>query len=173
DDRQFRRRLLQCCDGRTARCQNGIRHERDQFRCMLAHSVRKTRAPSDVNSCVSAVGPSYSTELRSERCKATLCLRIVCGQIHEHTDAPHPLGLLRAPRDRPRHGRAAEQRDELAASHSITSSAWASNVGDIVRPSAWAVFVFNTTWNFVGCSTGRVAGFAPLMILSTYGAARS
>ena len=26
---------------------------------------------------------------------------------------------------------------------------------------------FNTTWNFVGCSTGRLAGFAPLMILST------
>ena len=74
---------------------------------------------------------------------------------------------------RPARCRAAEHGDERATLHSITSSALASNVGDIVRPSAWAVFVFNTTWNFVGCSTGRMAGFAPLMILSTYGAARS
>ena len=33
----------------------------------------------------------------------------------EHADAPHPLGLLRARRERPRRRRAAEQRDELAA----------------------------------------------------------
>jgi hypothetical protein len=44
--------------------------------------------------------------------------------------------LLRARRQRPR-GRAAEQRDELAASHSITSSARASRVGGTMRPSAF------------------------------------
>jgi hypothetical protein len=54
--------------------------------------------------------------------------------------------------------RAAEQRDELAPFHSITSSALASDVGETVRPSAHAVFIFNTTWNFVGCSTGRLEG---------------
>ena len=32
----------------------------------------------------------------------------------ENADAPHPLGLLRARRERPRRRRAAEQRDELA-----------------------------------------------------------
>src|SRR5215831_10396587 len=37
--------------------------------------------------------------------------------------------LLRPRRERPRSGRAAEQRDELAAPHSITSSARASSVG--------------------------------------------
>src|SRR6516225_372018 len=37
-------------------------------------------------------------------------------------------------------GRAAEQRDELAARHSITSSARASSVGGTSRPSARAVF---------------------------------
>src|SRR5262249_12077623 len=36
--------------------------------------------------------------------------------------------------------RAAEQRDELAAFHSITSSARASSVGGPVRPSVLAVF---------------------------------
>ena len=41
--------------------------------------------------------------------------------------------LLRARRERPRRRRAAEQRDELAAVHSITSSARASSVGGIVE----------------------------------------
>src|SRR5262249_5345754 len=50
----------------------------------------------------------------------------VGGNGHEHTDAPHSLALLRAQRERPRR-RTTEQRDELAASHSITSSARASN----------------------------------------------
>jgi hypothetical protein len=49
-----------------------------------------------------------------------------CDLGDEHADAPHPLTLLRAPRKRPRGRRAAEQSDELAASHSITSSARAS-----------------------------------------------
>jgi hypothetical protein len=36
---------------------------------------------------------------------------------HQHADAPHALGLLRARRERPR-GRAPEQRDEVAPFHS-------------------------------------------------------
>jgi hypothetical protein len=39
-----------------------------------------------------------------------------------HADAPHPSGLLRARRERPR-SRAAEQSDELAASH-MPSKPW-------------------------------------------------
>jgi hypothetical protein len=39
-------------------------------------------------------------------------------------------------------------------------------------PSALAVLMFTTNSNFVGCSTGRSPGFAPLSILSTYQAAR-
>ena len=54
-----------------------------------------------------------------------------------------------------------------AVPYSITSSVWASNVGEIVRPSAFAVFILISTGNLVGCSTGRSAGLAPLRILST------
>jgi hypothetical protein len=55
---------------------------------------------------------------------AGLAYRIVRGRGVEHADAPHPLWLLRTRRQRPRHCRAAEQCDELAAlHHSITSSA--------------------------------------------------
>jgi hypothetical protein len=56
--------------------------------------------------------------------------------------------------------------------YSITSSARASNVGGTVRPSALAVLRLMTSWNLVGCSTGRSAGLAPLRILSTKTAVR-
>src|SRR5262249_14079792 len=46
--------------------------------------------------------------------------------------------LLRPRREWPRGRRAAEQRDEFAPVHSITSSARASSVGDKSRPSALA-----------------------------------
>jgi hypothetical protein len=44
--------------------------------------------------------------------------------------------LLCARRKRPRYGRAADKRDELAAFHSIISSARARSEGGISRPSA-------------------------------------
>ena len=51
-----------------------------------------------------------------ERLGAELFFRIVLGLEHQHADAPHPLPLLRARRERPRHRRAAEKRDELTPS---------------------------------------------------------
>src|SRR5262249_8840324 len=81
--------------------------------------------------------------------------------------------LLRARRERPRDRRAAEQRDERAASaHSITSAAIASSLSGTFKPSALAVRRLITNSNRVGCSTGRSAGFAPLKILCTSVAAR-
>src|SRR5262249_32170026 len=71
--------------------------------------------------------------------------------------------LLRARRERPRR-RAAEQRDERATLHSITSSARASNCGGTGRPSARAVCRLMTNSNLVDWMTGRSAGFAPLRI---------
>src|SRR5215510_12578325 len=50
--------------------------------------------------------------------------------------------------------------------HSITSSARASNLSGILRPSALAVFALITSSNFVGCSTGKSPALAPLIILS-------
>src|SRR6266567_8216540 len=91
--------------------------------------------------------------------------------MHEHADAPHSLGLLRARRERPCNGRAAEQRDELAAPHSITSSARASSDVGRSRPIALAVLRLITSSYFVGACTGRSAGFSPLRMRSTYWAA--
>src|SRR5712691_9665331 len=62
-----------------------------------------------------------------------------------------------------KHGeRAAEQSDELAPSHSITSSAVASSVGGTVRPSILAVWWLMIRSNFDACTTGRSVGFSPL-----------
>src|SRR5262249_6272913 len=76
-------------------------------------------------------------------------------------DAINPSGFLRARRERPRR-RAAEQCDEVAASHSITSSAMASSVIGKLRPSALAVLRLIANSTFTACWTGSPAGFSPL-----------
>jgi len=48
--------------------------------------------------------------------------------------------------------------------YSITSSVRVTSVGGSVIPSAFAVFKLMTSSNFVGCCTGRSAGFSPLRI---------
>src|SRR5215471_3519370 len=79
--------------------------------------------------------------------------------------------LLRERRERPR-SRAAEQRDELASFHSMTSSARASTLSGNARPSVLAVLTLIVSSYLIGCCTGNSATFAPLRIRSTYDAAR-
>src|SRR6516225_8816170 len=94
---------------------------------------------------------------------------------HDHVDRPVRKVGLRMPRACDQHPSArpaAEQRDELAPSHSITSSARSRNGSGIVSPSAFAVVRLMMRSNFVGCSTGMSLGFVPRRILSTNSAAR-
>src|SRR5262249_37805089 len=97
---------------------------------------------------------------------APLNFGIVGGKRREHPHAPHTLGLLRGRRERSRR-RAADERDELSPPHSITSSARASRVGGISRPSALAVLRLITSSYLVEYCTGRSAGFAPFNMRST------
>src|SRR6516162_3783382 len=85
----------------------------------------------------------------------------------QHANSSHALGLLRACRARPRGRRTAEQRDELAALHSITSSAATSRPGGTVRPSAFAVLMLRAVTNLVAACTGRSVGLAPRRMRST------
>ena len=65
--------------------------------------------------------------------------------------------------------------DELPAvndPHSITSSARSSTDVGSSTPIAFAVLRLTTSSNFVGCSTGRSAGLAPLRILAANSATR-
>src|SRR5262249_37014436 len=83
----------------------------------------------------------------------------------EITDHRH-CRLLRARRERPRR-RAAQDRDELAAPHSMTLSARSSMDSEIGSPTAFAAFRLMMSSNFTACSTGRSPGLAPLRTRST------
>src|SRR5947209_556950 len=97
------------------------------------------------------LGPAPILQPLFQCAEATLPFRIVRGKALQQSDPPHALALLRTRRERPRRGRAAEKRDELATTaHSITSSARASSVGGTSRPSPLAVLRFMTSSNFVG-----------------------
>src|SRR5262249_56908787 len=89
----------------------------------------------------------------------------------EHADAWRLRGLLRARRERPRR-RAADERDEFAAFHSITSSARANSESGTVRPSDLAVFRLTTSSYLVCACTATSDGFSPLRMRSTEPAAR-
>jgi hypothetical protein len=52
--------------------------------------------------------------------------------------------------------------------YSITSSARASSVAGISRPSDFAVLRLIANSNLVGCWTGKSAGFSPLRIRPAY-----
>src|SRR5262249_26026656 len=84
---------------------------------------------------------------------------VACQNSVRQPTASPPAG--RGVRERP-HRRAAEHRDERAPLHSITSSARASTVVGMSRPSALAVLRLITSSYLVGACTGRSAGFSPL-----------
>src|SRR5215468_7612771 len=116
--------------------------------------------PAGIDLHISADGPAKRLQPLQEGSEPCLVMRIVrrCGE--EHADAPHPLALLRAHPERPRGCRAAEQRDERPALHSITSSAIASRPEGMARSKALAVCRLMTNSNLAACSTGRF--FSPL-----------
>src|SRR5262249_18056600 len=112
-------------------------------------------------------GPAGFLQSLRERQETRLSFRIVRSLSHEGADPPHAIGLPRARRERPRGSRSAEQRDERAAPHSITSSARASKVGGTSRPSTLAVLRLIISSYLVGACTGRSAAFSPFRMRST------
>src|SRR5262249_32678833 len=145
---------------------NGVRCERHQFGRIFASVVGIAFRPASVDPNVATDHPAQLLQLLQERTDASLIFRIIGGCSLDDADPPHALGLLRPRRERPCR-RTAEQRDERAAPHSITSSARASSVGGTVSPSAFAVLRLITSSYLVGACTGRSAGFSPLRIRST------
>src|SRR5262249_861851 len=82
-------------------------------------------------------------------------------------DCWQPTRLLRACRDRRRSPPAQHAEAVASLHHSITSSARASRVGGMSRPSVLAVLRLIVSSYLVGCWTGSSATFAPLRIRST------
>src|SRR5262249_14075575 len=145
----------------TAGGQDHVRRERDQFRDISA-VVSLVQIPAMLDLHVAADRPAQLLQTLQERRAACWRNGFPRRLAHEHADAPHALPLLRPRRERPPNRRAAEQRDDIAAVHSITSSARASSVGGTSRPSILAVAKLMTSSNLLACMIGKSAGFAPL-----------
>src|SRR5881275_1799523 len=115
---------------------------------------------------VAAGHPSELPEPLPEILKITLRVRIILGDPQQYRDPPHSnhrhRGLLRSRRERPCRSRAANEHDELAPCHSITSSARPSTASGNERPSSFAVLRLMTSSTFVDWETGSSAAFSPL-----------
>jgi hypothetical protein len=85
---------------------------------------------------------------------------------HQNPKTTQPL--LRPHSNRPRSRCTPEERDEVAAGHSMTSSARSRIDVGTSRPSAFAVLRLMTSSNFVGCRTGNSAGLVPRRIRAVY-----
>jgi hypothetical protein len=109
--------LQQMFEGGVSRRQDDIRRECNQFGGKFAKTLGLNRRPTALDPYVAAVGPAQLLQRLHERCHPALRLWIVGSKVHEHADPPHPFGLLRPRRERPRRNRAAEQRHELPPSH--------------------------------------------------------
>src|SRR5262245_2830926 len=139
---------------------------------MPAHRLWIAGGPQGVDPHILPEIPTELPQTLQEGPQPELIPGIIRRGWQKHADPSHAFALLRPHRQRPRRRRAAEQRDEVAPLHSITSSARASSVGGMVRPSTLAVVRLMTSSNLDGCSTGISPGFVPRRILSTNSAVR-
>src|SRR5262249_30899396 len=119
-------------------------------------------APMIVDLNVATDCPSQLFEALLQRYRTGQTLWVTLGKWHQHADTAHTLALLRTRRERPRSRRNTEQRDELAAPHSITLSARASSIAGTSSPSILPVCRLTTSSNLVARRTGRSAGLSPL-----------
>src|SRR5262249_44899511 len=160
-DRGRRGCLSQRRGRRRALRQDHIRRDACEFRRLLPQTARVAGGPAVLDPDVATIPPTKVRERLRKRGNQGLLIGITLISSHQHADAPHLIRLLRACRKWPSSGRAAEQRDELAPPHSITSSASICMEYGTTSPSALAVFILMTNSNFVGCCTGKSAGLSP------------
>jgi hypothetical protein len=125
----------------------------------LAHRIPQL----DLNGLASDVAKLF------ERPAKRLELRRFVARVgaHQDTDAGNSCWLLRNSGNRPGERCAAKGSKELAAFHSMTSSARARIDGGTVRPSAVAVFRLTVNLKCVGCSIGSSPGAAPRKMRTT------
>jgi hypothetical protein len=93
---------LQRDQDRSAGSQNDVGSKRDQLRGVSSIALGIGGAPTGLDPHIAAVRATKLLKPLHERGHAALRFRVLGGEIHQHTDAPHPLRLLRARRQRPR-----------------------------------------------------------------------
>src|SRR5262249_6365855 len=103
-------------------------------------------APAGVHADSAVLGPPQRFEPLSKRRGTSLSFGIALDGRYQHADTPHVRACGKWPSCC-----AANECDELAPPHSITSSAPASNAAGTVMPSAFAVLRLITRRKLVGC----------------------
>src|SRR5579862_1225470 len=146
---------------------NDIRLEIDDLHRITPHAIGIGAAEAIVETNVAALNPTGVAKPPDERVDPAFGLGVVLGCSDKHADTPHLAVLLCVGGKRPSDGGAAEQRNDLAPPHSITSSARCRNNSGTVMPSTLAVLRLITSWNWVGSCTGRSPGEAPRRMRST------
>src|SRR5262245_14733348 len=117
DDRYAARHLLQRLQCLRGHGKDDVRFQPDKLDRIGPYAFGLGTAPTIVDAYVAARGPTQFFKCLPERRRIGLRIPIVLGKGRQYAHAPHTLGLLRARRERPRRSRAAEKRDERAASH--------------------------------------------------------
>src|SRR5262249_50930452 len=126
--------------------------------------IRLIFRPALLDSDVASFDEPFLAEAVAELCHDRRERR--GGRAAQQPHHPHQR-LLRPRRERPSGSRTANDQYEVAAPHSITSSARASTEAGKSRPSALAVLRLTASTYLVGACTGRSAGFSPLRMRST------
>src|SRR5262245_40070410 len=165
-DRDGRRRLSRLDRRHRPFRHDEVRRFADELGYIGPDVIRIACAPDDVDPDIAVLRPTQLPQALAKRFDAGAHIGGALAP-HEQTNFPHSLALLRARRERPRGHRAAEQRYECAAVHSITSSAATSRPGGTVRPSAFAVLRLTIISNLVAACTGSSAGLSPRRMRST------
>jgi hypothetical protein len=95
-------------------CEYDIRREAYEFRRIStgALEISATRAVLDPDA-----GPTKLAQTLPKCRNQNLSLGILFVERPQGRDTPNPVALLRAGRERPRHGRTGEQRDEFTSLH--------------------------------------------------------
>src|SRR5262249_36877332 len=115
--------MLCCGQCRTAIGQDHIRRQaQDLHDSEVRLFAELIYSPTIINRDVAPHRPSQLCEalLENSGLLARDCIAILSK--HHRADPPHPLALLRARRQRPRRGRAADERDERSAPHVLLSA---------------------------------------------------
>src|SRR5262249_38860294 len=162
DDRERRRGPLECDGGAGRAGHQDVRSKRDQFACQRLELFDRAIAIVDIQ--IATLRVAQAAQAIDEG-------GVVLLQTQREERDPRTgvgrVGLLRARRERPG-SRAAEQRYELAAPHSITLSARNTREGGTSKSITFAACRLIANSNLVGCSTGTSLTFSLLKTLASW-----
>lgn len=170
DDGDRRGRSLGGAGVDGSRGHHDVDLEPDQLLRQGGEPIEASLGPAIFDRDVPAFDPAQIAEPLAEPVEG---IRPHRRTVPQEPDPVDPPGSLRPDGEGGRDEAAGHGRQERSArAHRITSSARISRDWGSVIPSAFIALRLITISNFVGCSTRRSPGLAPLRILSTYTAAR-